>query len=233
MDYGSGSRARHLAARLLALVALTATCALAAPAHAATQLTFSTKSSDATPAAALAATATFNVVGNQLQIAINNTSAYEIADLYFNADPTLTGLALVGGDAAWSVTGGAVQAQNAGGFGDYNYRVDFGNGQTFLGNGVTNLLFNMTGATTEAGIAGTYGANPSNNANLALAVMKFQSGPGDDSAFGATDQTPIGSTGDLAPEGDSTVLLACGLLPFVFLLRRRAVGVGLGGSRFV
>lgn len=232
MARGSRPGRHRLLVRSLTLLAMAFACGLAAPAEAACQLTFSTKSSDSTPASALSATATFNVVGNQLHVDVNNTSAYEIAELYFNTDATLTNLALVGGNAAWSVDGGGAQTQNAGPYGSFNYRVDFGNGQTFLGSGVTNLVFDMTGTTSEFAICNTFGANPSNNDNLAIAVIKFQSGPGDDSAFGATDQPgrDLGSTGDLVPEGDSNILLACGTLPLLFLLRRRSVGAGIGGS---
>lgn len=218
-----GLRSRGI--RLWSLLAITTACLSAAPARAACQLTFSTKSSDSTPPSAIPATATFSVVGSQLQISINNSSAYQIADLYFNTDATLTGLAFASDPqfAAFSVSGGPIQSQNAGGFGDFNYRLDFGNAQTFLGPGITSLVLDMTGTTSESAICNTFGANPSNSDNLAIAVLKFQSGPRDDSAFGATDQpgTPITGTGDLVPEGNAGIMLACGVLPLALLALRR------------
>src|SRR5438874_1038406 len=92
-----------------------------------TVLNFSQFSSDSTPTSALSATVTFKVAGSQLLIDIANTSAYKVAQLYFNTDTTLTGLAFNTAGAtnpAWSISGtGTSQTLGADGMGNYNFLI--------------------------------------------------------------------------------------------------------------
>lgn len=186
-------------------------------------LDFSDYSSDSTPAADLDALVTFTVSGSQLLIDIDNLSDFLIAQLYFNSDTTLTGLAFNGAgatNAAWTISGsGASQTLGADGMGNYNWLIDFGSGASRLAdNALTSLVLDVTGTVSEAIIGTKLSAIPPGKTR-ALAAMKFEAGPEDDSAFGSTttlcedcvppppceDCTPI-------PEPTSLLLLGSGLL---------------------
>ncbi|MBI3909885.1 MAG: hypothetical protein HY320_03015 [Armatimonadetes bacterium] len=226
-------RARSPAVNLLvALVGII--CFTAAPAHAQTTLTFSGFSSDATSPSVLTGQVTFHVVGSQLNISINNTSAFKVAQLYFNSDTALTGLAFAGSvNAAWSIAGGgASQTKQADGFGKYNWQIDFGSGDNRLAAGsVTALTLNMTGTTLESTIGNKLSTIPPGSIQ-AIGVLKFEAGPGDDSAFGATNQPGVPSNPPVTPvvpEGPGGLLLIAGILPLLgiaVLARRRGPPVG-------
>ena len=156
-------------------------------------LEFSDYSSDETPVEQLTASVEFTVSWPQLLIDLNNTSDFSIAQLYFNSDSDLTGLAFNGTvDSAWSISGsGASQNQNANGFGNYNWLIDFGSGDSRLSSGVTSLiLLDMTGTTNEGTISSKLSTIPPGHTQ-AFAAMKFESGPGDDSAYGASIPDPV------------------------------------------
>jgi hypothetical protein len=210
-------------ARTAALAALVGGMCLAAlPAHATVNLDFSQLSSDSTPAAALDANVLFSVVGSQLLIDIQNNSLYSVADLYFNTDTDITGLAFNNAgatNAAWGVTGGTSQAQGADGMGSYNWWVTFGSGSNRLGAGTTSLVFDMTttGPVTEGTIGTKFSINPPGS-QTALGVLKFEAGPNDDSAFGGST---IATTTSTVPEPTSMALLGLGALPLLRRLRRR------------
>lgn len=175
-------------------------------------LDFSDFSSDETPVSALDAFVQFSVSAGQLFVGINNTSSYSIAQLYFNTDTTLTGLAFNASGAtnsAWSVTGtGASQTLGADGMGRYNWLINFGSGSNRLASGsLMNLVFDMTGTTSEATIGSKLSINPPGKV-MALAVIKFEAGPNDDSAFGGTTTTRV-------PEPSSALLLGAGLVALI------------------
>jgi hypothetical protein len=155
-------------------------------------LNFSQLSSDETPASALKATATFTVSGSQLLIDINNQSAYDIAQLYFNTDTALTDLSFATAvNPQWSIDGtGTSQSLGADGMGSFNYVIDFGSGADRLDPGsTTQLVLDMTGTTTEATIGSKLSVNPPGD-RTALGVIKFESGPKGDSAFGGSTSSP-------------------------------------------
>jgi hypothetical protein len=189
------------------------------PASAQTTLNFSQVSSDATNPAVLTAAVTFTVVGSQLKVDINNTSAFEIAQLYFNSDVTLTGLAFNAAgatNAAWSIAGtGASQSQAAGKFGSFNWLLDFGSTTRLAAGSTTNLVLDMTGTTTEAGIAGKQSTTPPGD-TPSLGALKFESGPQGDSAFGNSNNT---TTGPVVPDGPGVLLFASGMMPLLGFMR--------------
>jgi hypothetical protein len=202
-------RSPHLR-RVGVLLVLCAAAGLAPNrAEAAVVLSFSDGSSDETPASALTAEVKFEVIGSQLKVTITNTSEYRIAELGFNSDTTLTGLAFDPSgstDGAWSVAGSG-ESQNHGmdGFGALNWHVDFGSGNTRLAAGsTTTLVFNMTGTTSESTIATKLSRIPPGE-RRAVSVIKFEAGPNDDSAYGSSGLVPEPSTALLA-------LSACSLL---------------------
>ena len=118
------------------------------PVEASTILQFSDVSSDETPAEDLKATVTFQVSGDQLRINIDNTSEYQIAQLYLNTDTTLTGLEFPGStNSEWTISGsGAFQGERGDGFGLFNWLIDFGADHNRLEAGdTTNLILDMAG----------------------------------------------------------------------------------------
>jgi len=186
------------------------------PAQADTILQFSDVSSDETLASVLTAIVTFEVSGNQLLIDIDNQSNYQIAQLYFNTDDTLTGLVFSNSpNPEWAISGtGEFQGEQADGFGLFNWLIDFGSGDSRLGASppTTSLTLDMTGTTSEATIGSKWSTIPPGEIQ-ALAAMKFEAGPAGDSAFGA-----------VVPIPGSWVLLASGLLGLVAIKRKKARG---------
>jgi hypothetical protein len=191
-----------------------------APAQA-QSINFTSKTSDETLASAVPATVTFNVVGSQLHVTIDNDSAYRVVDLYFNSDATLTNLTYVSGlPAGFSVTdtgSGAAQTQGTP-FGSFNWKLTFDGPPGPPGlpaNTLTTVVFNMTGTTTVPTILSkqSTGAPPGNGS--ALAVIKFQAGPGDDSTFAAAN-----TSSPVVPDGPAGILLVSGLMPLLGVLRK-------------
>jgi hypothetical protein len=189
-------------------------------AEASVMFSFSDVSSNETPPGVLTSTTTFTVSGSQLLIDVDNTSSYEIAQLYFNSDTTLTGLAFDESAAtdfnpSWSISGtGAFQTRTADGFGQFNWLIDFGS-TTRPGSGLTSLTLDMTGSTLESTIGSTLSSVPPGEIR-ALAAMKFESGPGGDGAFGA-----------VVPLPGTWLLLGSGLVGLVLIGRRKKGVIGL------
>ena len=188
-----------------------ALCLFTGHANASMILPFSDLSSDKTAADDLSATVMFTVSGNQLFIDITNDSDYQIAQLYFNAAPTLTGLSFAP-LLDWSIFGAATDPEQVKSpFGEYDWLIDFGSGPANrLGSGLTQLTLVMTGTTSETMIGNTFSSNPPGG-NSALAVLKFEAGPGDDSAFGAT----------LVPEPVTGMLMLGGCAVYGLCRRRK------------
>lgn len=157
-------------------------------------LEFSDFSSEETILASeLSAQVKFTVSGEQLLIELDNTSDFSIAQLYFNSDSGLTGLNFAESyNSNWSISGtGDSQDQNANGFGNYNWLIEFGSGDSRLSSGVTtNLRLNMTGTTSEGTIGSKLSGIPSGHTQ-AIATIKFEAGPDDDSAYGASIPDPV------------------------------------------
>ena len=192
--------------------------------------TFSQFSSDATLPSAIPATVSYTVSGNQLTISIDNQSSYKIAQVYFNSDTTLTGLSFTG-TALGTISGTSTsQTLGADGFGAYNWLVDFGSGKTRLGAGVTTFALTMTGSTTEATILSKLSVNPPGSIQ-AVGALKFEAGPGGDSAFGSAfgagspPPPPPPPPPPVVPEPSSLVLLGMGAFGLVWR-RRRTNGKG-------
>ena len=159
-------------------------------------LSFSDFSSDSTPATSLTAAVEFTVLDSQLQIVIVNTSAFKIARLYFNSDPTLTGLEFNDAGAtnrAWRIRGTGTNQNRRTPFGKFNWYIRFGHGHRRLAAGsTTNLVLDMTkanGVLDATLFVNKFSMIPPGN-TLALGVIKFEAGPRDDSAFGAAVPEP-------------------------------------------
>ena len=157
-------------------------------------LEFSDYSSEETILASeLSAQVKFTVFGDkkQLLIELDNTSDFSIAQLYFNSGSGLTGLNFAESyNSNWSISGtGAFQKQKASGFGKYNWLIDFGPGGSRLSSGVTYLILDITGTTNEGTISSKLSTIPPGY-QRAIAAMKFEAGPDDDSAYGATIPDP-------------------------------------------
>ena len=178
------------------------------PAEASTTLQFSDFSSDETPPGDLTAIVTFTVDDSKLIIEINNTSAYHIAQLYFNTDESLTDLDFsTSPNPDWTISGsGASQEERADGFGLFNWLIDFGSGDSRLDAEITTLALNMPGNTSESIIGNKFSVIPPGD-RPAIAAMKFEAGPNGDSAFGATNT--------VVPLPSTCLLLASGLLGLV------------------
>ena len=175
-------------------------------------------SSDSTPAADLDGSMTFEVTGaSELTITVANSSAFEINAIYFNADSIVTGLTLdATSDAAlagWDFITGGGNPTKADGFGVFGYALDAG---TTIG-GASSLEFVFTiagtGPYTETDFTNVLSVPPPPS-NLAAIAAKFASGPGDDSAFGAS--LPV------VPEPGTASLLALGMLLLGQRRRHRA-----------
>ena len=185
------------------------------PAEASTILQFSDFSSDETLPGDLTARVTFEVTGTQLQITIDNQSDYQIAQLYFNTHTELTGLDFsTSPNPDWTISGsGEFQDEKVGGFGSFNWLIDFGSGDSRLEAGdTTNLILDMAGddfSSIESSISNTLSTIPPGDIRV-YAAIKFEAGPEDDSAFGA-----------VVPLPGTCLLLASGLLGLVAIKRRK------------
>lgn len=188
--------------------------------------TFSGASSDETDPDDLTAAVNFTA-GTNLEIDISNLSLFSIAQLYFNANGTIGSLAFDSGsspNANWSITQGPSNNTKADGFGTFEWLIDFGSGSDRLLGGTTNLILDMaTSASAEAietAIKTTLSVPPPPD-NLAFAALKFEAGPGGDSAFGST----VGdgdSSGNPIPEPSTLMLFIIGIFGVVgYAWRRR------------
>jgi len=175
-------------------------------------------SSDATPAADLDGSMTFEVTGaTELTITVTNSSAFVIDAIYFNADSNVTGLTLdVASDAAlagWDFITGGGSPTKADGFGVFSYALE--GGTSIAGSSSLEFVFTIAGSGpyTETDFTNVLSVPPPPE-NLAAVSAKFMSGPGDDSAFGAS--------GPVVPEPGTASLVGLGLLLLGRRARRRA-----------
>jgi hypothetical protein len=168
-------------------------------------------SSDSTSAQALAATLEFEVSGSTLTVTVSNETdgtghgEYKINRIYFNATSRVSALTLVspsGWDLETDVKGGGKFGRFdfglIGGVGRSPSQIDAGDSRTFVLSISGTGPFSATDFTTERSTIPS-GDTPS------VVSAKFVQGPGDDSAFGATDQIVV-------PEPAASVLMAGVLL---------------------
>jgi len=204
-------------------LSLAALLLLAAPASGST-LVLSQFSSDETPASVLDATLVFQITGaNELTLSVTNDTsapdAYLLDEVFFNATSNVTSLSLV---SATSSTDGLVTADwklgtsnHAAGFGRFDFSLlpSRGNADNEIDPGETvSFVFDISGTgpfamtdfTTELSTIPP-GNTPS------LAAVKFVSGPGDDSGYGA-----------VVPEPLTVFQLGLGLAGISWVSRRRS-----------
>ncbi len=172
----------------LAAIAVSLVCANTATASI---ITLSQLSSDDTDPALLSATFDFAVSGNTLTLSVTNDTLapidYLISEVYFNAPDGVT--LSFDGLAGWSFLTG----QTADGFGRHDFALIDGQGneldQIESGETVIFSFTILTGSLTPQSILSSFSEIPPGNQSMVIAA-KFQSGPMDDSAFGASIPAP-------------------------------------------
>jgi hypothetical protein len=188
----------------------------------ATTIVLSQFSSDETDPSVLDATLDLGVAGTTLTVTLtNDTTApfeYSIISIAFNSSSDITGLALSSasgsGDGvntgSWSLGSGGMD-----GFGSFDHKlsgpVDMQPASVLPGETQTfTLTFTCLGTCDMSDFGVELSTVPPGNIP-SLAAAQFVSGPGDDSAFGAT-----------VPEPGTVSLLALGLAGLAIRARARA-----------
>ncbi|MHC4127495.1 MAG: hypothetical protein ACYTGE_02785 [Planctomycetota bacterium] len=183
---------RHIALATLAVLGL-------APAATASIMTLdlSTHSSDMTPAEDLNATVDFSVVGLTLTISITNdtmmTGEFNINEFYFNGPD---GMVLTPDlPNFWDFyVPDMSNPTKADGFGTFDFAVKDGQGENhpsvILPGETLDFSFTMSFAANVKDFTTACSVPDVGDYCAALIAAKFVSGPGDDSAYGATVPTP-------------------------------------------
>jgi hypothetical protein len=220
--------ARHsFVTTLFGAVVAVALTAFAVPEARATTLTLSQFSSETDPGpGVLTATLSFVVTGSELTLTLSNgTTApdtYSINGVWWNATPNVTALSLISathsksGDvmAAWNPVETASHVAGFGTF-DFGLTVPSNMKKSNILEAGENIVFVLSIAGTGPFTAADF---VELNANGNTGAAKFVSGPGDLSAFGATNDTG----GIPAPEPGTAALLGAGLLGMALAGRRRS-----------
>jgi hypothetical protein len=216
-----------VAAKAVLLAA--ASVLLAGSAQAAT-IVLSQASSDETDPADLDAVFEFSIVGGDtLSLEIENTSDYTINAVFFNGSDDVSSLSLtsVSNGSTWGPATGP-QGNKAGGFGTFDFAyVSDGNTNGIQSGDTVTLLFDITGSCADT-LSCTMGdfvgpdtfSSPVPSAFLAQAAAKFVQGPGDDSAYGASNGEGFPPVG--VPEPIAGLLLGTGLTGLYLSGRRRS-----------
>lgn len=189
-----------------------------APAASASILVLSKYSSDETPSSILDALLEFTITGGGTELTLdvsNNTTApneFDVNQVFFNVLDTssATGLVLTSPSTGWEV----IPDTSADGFGRFDICLEDGVGgdpHKILPGETVTFTFDILGSGPfyDTDFSTDLSTIPPGN-TLALAAAKFVSGPGDDSAYGATD----------VPEPVSLVLAAVGGLVMLRTRRR-------------
>ena len=185
------------------VLSLLALLLLVAPASGST-LVLSQFSSDQTPASVLDATLVFEISGaGELTLSVTNDTAapdaYLLDQVFFNASSNVAGLTLL---SATSSVDGLVTAdwrlatsKHAGGFGTFDFALlpAMGSSDNEIDPGETvRFVFAITGTGPFAMADFTTRLSEIPPGNTpSLAAVKFVSGPGDDSAYGAVVPEPL------------------------------------------
>lgn len=202
----------------LALVALLALPAMAGPIGG--TVYFSYAVSDPTPPAwwfPAQIVWNYDGVGTFEMTVMNQTTdppgEYILSEIFWNVDGVQS-LALTGdgGFAGWSMATNI----SADGFGTFDYKLDLGAGATGIAPGESaTFTFTVTAIPGEDPNFFSHLSIIPPGANPAIGAVKWQAGPGDDSAYttGGTDQIPI------VPEPATNMLLGIGIA--AMLIRRK------------
>jgi hypothetical protein len=199
--------------QLATVLALIAACSLAAAIPAGADILYfsSEASDDDAPVSVFRAQVDygFDSTSGALTLLIQNQtdapSPYTISSFYFTVSSDVTDLIIQdnGGFTGASLT----SPDHAGGFGWFDYGLDFGAGNTGLTSG-DSVTVELTATGANLGIddffaRGSWGGGLTD----AVAAMHFTRGPGDDSAF------TIPASGDVhTPEPATLVMMGVGLV---------------------
>lgn len=180
------------------------------------------------PASVLDATLGFNVSGNTLWLTVSNTTTapdtYDINGFWFNGSAGVTGLSLVSATHSDPASGDVTAAwtpvetsSHVAGFGTFDFGLTVPSNQkkgNLIGSGQYVVFAFTISGTGPFTVADFY--DVPNELGI-VAAGKFVSGPGDRSAFGATN----GSNTTPIPEPATAALLGAGLFGLGWAGRRR------------
>jgi len=186
-----------------------AACALAVShsASAAATINLSTHSSNSTDASLLSAEFRFEVIGMMLTLTVTNQTIapddFFINQIYFNGPSSLSSLTLTSPPAGWALH----TDEPADGFGVFDYALidGVGSDSSTIASGESLMFeFSMSGSAGDFDFVSHFSSVPPGSMPMIVAA-KFVAGPGNDSAFGGTNE-PVP-----APAAGLLLLgLACG-----------------------
>lgn len=153
-------------------------------------------------------------------LTVNNWTnpGYTISEVFINVSSDVAGLSLI--DKGGFYYASLIANSRAGGFGTFDYELDFGRGNTGLSSGHgTTFLFYVTGAGTadELTLADFFsGLSWGGGLTPAEAAIKFTQGPCDDSVYAIPCQPQV------VPEPATNTLLGLGIVGMLMRKLRKA-----------